>query len=548
MTDIEPESEVMETETAAEQTARSSLELLFEIGREVASALDLRTVIHRVLFLSMKNVGAISGSIIVLDDNLQPTEAAFLMHGQVHDNTVLQLKMTYEHGLAGWVARHRQAVLIPDTSQDERWFRRPDDASDRTGPKSAVSVPILAREKLVGVITLVHPQPGFFTTDHLELGGAIADQAGFAIRNAQLYERLQAAHRRYRDLFEDSIDPILITNNSGRILETNRQAETMLALNRDELALYNIRELHLMDLEIVGSSFDRLPGGETVSYEAIIQPRLGRKIPVQVYVRSIVSDGEVNLQWILRDISERKDLDRLREDLNAMVYHDLRSPLANVVSSLDVLAGLLENQEDPTITSLLKIAIRSTERVQRLTYSLLDLNRLEAGQAIGERHAILVRPLVEETIEAILPSADARNIEVITSVQDEPVIFADMDMIRRVLINLAENAVKFSPSNTSVSIRAQPEGDFVRLSVSDIGPGIPAEDQERIFEKFTRLNVKEGPRGLGLGLAFCRLAVEGHGGKIWVESQAGQGSTFYFTIPVQDPAEQPDHPQTETTL
>ena len=201
----------MEEETRTE-TTRASLELLYEIGREVAAALDLRLVLHRLLFLSMKNVGAISGSIIVLDENGQPVESAFLIPGQAHDTTALQLRVTYEHGMAGWVARNQQAVLIPDTSKDDRWLRRPDDAEDRTGPKSAVSAPIMALEKLVGVITLVHPRPNFFSSDHLDLVKAIANQAGTAIRHAQLFESLQAAHRRYRELFEDSIDPIFITD------------------------------------------------------------------------------------------------------------------------------------------------------------------------------------------------------------------------------------------------------------------------------------------------------------------------------------------------
>ena len=172
-------------------TDRASLELLFDISREFAAALDLRTVLHRVVMLSMKTVGAVSGSIIVLDDLGQPVDSAFLLRGQPHDQNTLRLALTYERGLAGWVGRHRQAVLILDTSKDERWFQRPDDAADRTGPKSAVSAPILAREQLVGVITLVHPQPGIFTQDHLELFQAIADQAGVAILNARLYAESQ---------------------------------------------------------------------------------------------------------------------------------------------------------------------------------------------------------------------------------------------------------------------------------------------------------------------------------------------------------------------
>lgn len=519
-------------EKKGQDTARASLELLYEVGREVAAALDLRTVLQRVLFLSMKNVGAVSGSIIVIDEMGNPVESAFLMVGQSHDQTSLQLKVTYERGMAGWVARHREAVLVPDTSKDERWLRRPDDAQSRTGSKSAVSAPIFAQEKLVGVITLVHPQPGFFTPEHLELVRAIGDQAGAAIRNAQLYEGLQAAHRRYRELFQDSIDSILISDWEGRIIEVNRQAELTIGIRYEEILETNICDLHDVDFGKTGIDFKNLLSGETLSYESLLHAGDGRNIPIQVYVRNIQDGNESNLQWILRDITERKDLDHMREDLIAMVYHDLRSPLANIVSSLEVLSAMFPRIADETAHSLISIARRSTDRIQRLTNSLLDINRLEAGQAIGNRQPISPESLIQEAVDAVLPNAANRKLELTWNVNpDLPNVFADPDMIRRVLINLLENAIKFTPVEGRIHVSAIESGDAVEFCVSDTGPGIALADQERIFEKFTRLSPKEGPRGLGLGLAYCKLAVLAHSGEIWVESQPGSGSRFIFTIP-----------------
>jgi PAS domain S-box-containing protein len=480
----------------------------------------------------MKNVGAISGSIIVIDESGQPVESAFLMVGQSHDHTALQLRVTYERGMAGWVARHQEAVLVPDTSKDERWLRRPDDAKGRTGPKSAVSAPIMAREKLVGVITLVHPQPGFFTMEHLDLVKAIGDQAGSAIRNAQLYESLQAAHRRYRELFQDSIDSIVISDWDGRIIEINRQAELTIGLGYDEILNMDICDLHEVDYGKAGIDFKNLTSGEMVSYESLLYAGEGRKVPIQVYARSIQDGNTSTLQWILRDITERKDLDHMREDLIAMVYHDLRSPLANIVSSLEVLTAMFPFEEDETVHSLISIARRSTERIQRLTNSLLDINRLEAGQAIGNRQPIAPGNLILDAIDAVLPNAMNRELDLTWNIiPDLPDVFADSDMIRRVLINLLENAVKFTPAEGKIHVSAEARDEVVEFCVSDTGLGIPTVDQERIFEKFTRLAPQEGPRGLGLGLAYCKLAVLGHGGEIWVESHPGKGAKFKFTIP-----------------
>ena len=683
------------------QTSQTSLELLYNVGREIAAALDLRTVLQRVLLLSVQNVGAISGSIIVLDDNHQPVESAIITGEQIHEHTTQQLRVTYERGLAGWVLRNRQAVLMLDTSKDERWLQLPDDAADRTGPKSAVSAPILARDQLVGVMTLVHPEPGTFNQEHLDLVQAIADQAGIAVLNARLYadsqrqarvmtalaesaaaitgslktedvlqrileqisqalqaevvslalidpqteevvfhaatgekgssvvgvrlalgqgiagwvakegegvivpnvyedprffsgvdrktqfttkaiacapiryhgevigvlealnplegvfdpdalqvlsgigglagtaihhaelfERLDAAHQRYRELFDDSIDPILITDWDGRILEANRQASAITGVDREAMHGASINHFQFVDKAEVGDHFEKLSSGETIYYETNLRVESGREIPVQVYARSVLIDGVSNLQWILRDITERMNLDNLRNDLISMIYHDLRSPLANIVSSLDVLEAMLPEKFDPAIKSLLDIAIRSTERIQRLTDSLLDIRRLEAGQPIGNIQMIFPYNLAEEAVETVLPIVENKNQLVSMVVPKElPGVWVDSDMIRRVLTNLLENAVKYSPAGSKIYVGAREESEMVLMWVQDTGQGIPPDERERIFDKFTRLHGKGGPKGLGLGLAFCRLAVEAHGGQIWVEDGPEFGACFKFTLP-----------------
>ncbi|HWQ84458.1 MAG TPA: GAF domain-containing protein, partial [Anaerolineales bacterium] len=366
-------------------TERASLELLYHTSREFASALDLKVVLQRVLYLSVQYAGAMSGSILVLDDQGVPVDSALIFGKQFRDHSTQQLQVTLESGLAGWVARTRTAALVLDTSQDERWVQLPDDSPAKTGPKSAVSAPILAHAQLVGVITLVHPEPGTLTNDHLELVQAIAGQAGVAIHHAQLYQSLQTAHQRYRELFEDSINPIFVTDWQGAIIEANRAALISSGLVEGTLLGANIFDLHTVSWEAVGDKFTRLVDGRTANYESTVKNALGRNFPVQVQVHRILIDGQPHLQWIMRDITERKDLDRLREDLVSMIYHDLRSPLSNIVSSMDILDTLLDGSPNDGPRALVNIAMRSTERIERLTESLLDISRLEAGQPLGER-------------------------------------------------------------------------------------------------------------------------------------------------------------------
>jgi PAS domain S-box-containing protein len=683
---------------------RSSLDLLVHVSRELASALDLRLVLERVLKLSLENVSGESGSVIVLDEQGNPLDSIIVIKNKVIQETTDQLKFTIDKGLAGWVLKNRESALISDTSQDKRWQAPPKGDSTKAVPKSVVAAPLIVRENVVGIMTLTHPDPGFFNQEHLELVQAISDQAAFAVFNARLYaaserragvmtalaesasaigaslqldkvlqtileqttealeveavslglvepdgkelvfraatgerskqllgmrikmgqgvagwvakegkgqivqdtsgdprfyakvdettgyktraiacapirahgkvigvlealnprsgnfesdalpvldgignlagtaiehaqlfEQMQAARARYGELFEDSIDPILITDWEGNIIEANRQAELLIGFDEETLRKMNVHHFHKADYKVLGPDLSKLKQGDSLSYESILQGQGSNQIGVEVYVHRITVDGGEQLQWILRDITERKKLDSLREDLASMIYHDLRSPLANVVSGLDVLEMMLPADKDPTVRSVLDIAMRSTERVQRLVNSLLDASRMEAGQRIGNPEPNAVADLVQAALESVAPTAQSKDIPLEAGVvKGLPKVLVDSEMTRRVLINLLENAIKYSQENQKVVVGAKRAGDFVEFWVQDQARGIPKAELERIFEKFARVQIGAtgNTKGLGLGLAYCKLAVEGHGGKIWVESQVGKGSRFAFTMPI----------------
>jgi len=522
--------------------SQSSLELLFNVSRELTSALDLHTVLSRILLLSTQNVGAERGSVVVMDDNREPIDGATIYKGHHTAHTGEPLKVTLTQGLAGWVVAHRAPTLVPDTSLDLRWLSRPEYDTEKSRSKSAICVPILARDELVGVLTLVHAQPNSFGKEHLALLQSIADQAGIAIQNARLFESMHAAQRRYQDLFDDSINPILITNLDGKIQETNRQASIVSGRPRDMLLNSTIWELHSLRVEWLQQNIQEIQAGETVNCETELFPLDRHPIPVEVYAHAFRFGSENLLQWIIRDISERKELDTLRDDLSAMIYHDLRSPLANIISSLDMLQALVPDGthpgEDPLVSQVVSIAIRSTQRMQRLIDSLLDINRLESGQIITKQNIVDIPTLVYDALAAIEPIIQTKHQIVEQKIDSSlPPIWVDEDMIRRVLINLLDNATKFTPIEGTIQVGAQQENDWVKMWVKDSGPGIPHGLRELIFNKFSHFQVvrMQGvklPKGLGLGLAFCKLAIQAHGGKIGLESQIGSGSNFFFYVPV----------------
>ncbi len=296
-----------------------------------------------------------------------------------------------------------------------------------------------------------------------------------------------------------------------------------------------ISDLHEVNREIVGGDYSKLLEDTSSSYESTLTTKDKIDIPIQVNVHQIQIADQTRLQWILRDISERKNLDQLREDLTSMIFHDLRSPLSNVISSLDVIQASLPGSEDPEIYSLFEIANRSTLRIQRLTKSLLDINRLESGQPITKKELLDPEELIIFAQQALITQANAKkqtvNIDIAT---DIPQINADRDMLERVLINLFQNAIKFTPTKGQIEFGVKIEDKVTLFWVLDSGSGVDPDYIDRIFDKYTRINPDERIKGLGLGLAFCRLAVEGHGGQIWVENLPEGGAIFSFTIPTAE--------------
>jgi PAS domain S-box-containing protein len=683
---------------------RNRLELLYHVSREIATALDLRTVLQRVLYQAIQNVGGERGTIVVLDDAGKAVDSTIVFgQQQIDEDTTQQLQDTVENGLAGWVLKNRKPVLIADTSQDERWLHRPDSAKRKASAKSALCMPLQAREQLVGVLTLVHSQTDAFGTEHLNLMQAIADQAGIAVLNARLYsesqrkarvmsalaesatainislhldevlqrsikqafqalqvetvalalfdpstdelvfqaatgqntnnilnrrippgqglanlvikerrgvvipdvsqderfknvdrfggietravaiapiqapgeiigvleainpnagkfdpddllvltglgslagasiqnaqqfERMDSSHQHYRELFEDSIDPILLTDWEGKIVEANRQAIGFSGYSNKHLHEVSIDQLHDVNWNMTGLGFSNLRSYQTFSYDSVMRTASGRVIPIQVNVRPVEFEDTVVLQWIIHDISERKALDDLRNDLMSMVYHDLRSPLANIIASLDMLSVIISNDDDEDVQSIMKVAFHSTARIERMINTLLDINKLESGQEIVNQKAVNVESLVIDAIREVDQIVEGRNQKLVTKFPEKEKlasVWVDEEMILRVLINLIENAAKFSPSEGIITVCAQAENGRVKVFVQDRAPAIPANEYERIFNKFTRLHGKDKLSGMGIGLSFCRLAVEGHGGRIWVESEQDKGNTFFFTLPV----------------
>ena len=346
------------------------------------------------------------------------------------------------------------------------------------------------------------------------------------------------ADARFRHVFAEGFDPILLTDHLGRILDGNRQALNFFGIERRSFPEVNIRDLHHPDEPL--PDVNKLTGPGSMSFQSrVVAGRIidGRPrqvtLNVEVRARRLTPGREGTWQWIYHDVSSRVELQQMRDDLIAMLLHDLQSPLSNVISTLELLRMRAESTEpDETLLTLLDIAARSSGQLQRLIASLMDINRLEAGQPVGWQVVVALSRLVDDAYEIEEPNFTRRGVALQTLLADDlPDLFVEPNMISRVLLNLFDNALKYSADGETVAVEAHVIGDgMIHVAVSDRGAGIPREFREVIFDKFRRIR-NDTSKGLGLGLAFCRLAVEAHGGRIWVDDAPGGGARFNLTLP-----------------
>jgi signal transduction histidine kinase len=255
--------------------------------------------------------------------------------------------------------------------------------------------------------------------------------------------------------------------------------------------------------------------------------------------RTSIAHAESRLTHRVQQLSTEKErlaeLELLRQETTDLIVHDLRSPLTYIRASLELLQEMLPEDVLASCDKVIDLALDGCKDVLDLVDSLLEVARMESVGLVLDLQPISLLPLITDTVNRLRLLAEQYHITLQMDVPAElPPIQGDGNKLERVLGNLLDNALKYTPEGGWITVAVHPVNGQVEVRVTDTGPGIPPEHQERIFDRFTRVPGSEGRRrGLGLGLALCRSVVESHGGRIWVESEVGQGSTFAFTIPVE---------------
>lgn len=353
-----------------------------------------------------------------------------------------------------------------------------------------------------------------------------------------LFRDLKLREEQYRDLYEEAPDAYLSCGADGIIKRANRSAAELLGYSREELVGKPVSDLYadtLAGKAVAGGVFRRFLAGEEVRDQELEVKRAdGTTVWVSLSVRPI-RDKEgrvVASRSIMVDITEHRKLDQLKDDFIGLVSHELRSPMTVITGAINTALTEAERLSPEETRQLLKDAAAESELLSNLLTNLLELSRAQAQRLVLYSEAIDVKKIIGEALDKIKRQYSTHKF-VIKLPRRLPPVQADPLRLERILYNLLENAVKYSPSGGEVRVSAKPHGEHLVFGVSDQGIGISPADQSKLFAPFQRLEKRpSGVRGVGLGLLVCRRLVEAHGGHIWVESEPGHGSTFFFTMPL----------------
>lgn len=332
-------------------------------------------------------------------------------------------------------------------------------------------------------------------------------------------------------------ETILMYNAAGVITECNLAAERLFGQKKGSLLGISVTKLFQnLPKEIL---FDRseLSNTNRMIREAQAFGSYNKLIPVEISISQTIEnelENELIGMLFVRDITEKEKLQKLKDEFLSVVSHELRTPLTTIIAVIDNLADGIAGELSAKQMKMVTTGKQNANRLKWLITNLLDLSRLESGKARIIKKALDLSAVLQNTSDSLRPLANEKNLTLNLKIPEKlPAVFADVDMVIQVLTNLINNAIHFARAHITIWAGVD-SSDSVRITIIDDGVGLSKKDCEQLFNKFVQINRPQGGggyKGTGLGLSICKQIVDQHGGKIWVESEEGNGSQFHFTLP-----------------
>ena len=492
------------------------LDVLLKLSREINSSLDIDHVLQQVVSAAVALTKAEEGNLLLLN---QETNELYMRAGHNFEKGFIDsFRVPVNNSLAGQVVQSGEPIT----------YNKDETHKIQTAylVQALIYVPLKVRGKVIGVLGVDnrHHQMPFSERDTLLLS-ILAENAAVAIENARLYTVANEERLKFETVLSNMTDALLMLDKESRIQIINLSMASALNISpenaigqyaADIIPAGDLLDLIKKDGEKPVRHYEiSLENGHTFNAEHTIIPEIGVAITMQ-------------------DISYLKEINRLKDDFVHTVSHDLRSPLTAVLGYAELLerVGSLNEMQTEFVNRIRS----SVADITVLINDLLDLGRIEAGFDT-DREIVKLDNIIGYTIQNFesLSSQKKQTIE-IDIAPNLPPLRGNPLRLRQMCDNLVANAIKYTDEEKRVCIKLHSEDSELILQISDEGPGIPREDQARIFEKFFRArNVIANKAGSGLGLAIVKTIVENHQGRIWVESKLGEGSTFFVVLPAFRP-------------
>jgi len=354
------------------------------------------------------------------------------------------------------------------------------------------------------------------------------------IENLQQLRSLNETEARYKTLLDSATDAFFLHDLNGRILDVNKQACRSLGYSKDELLKLTVSDIDV-DRGKNNVIWDELKKDENVRLDSTHQRKDGTTFPVEVSLGYVCMDDEPLLSVLARDITERKRVEKMKNEFVSTVSHELRTPLTSIKGGLGLLTGGALGEIPQQANEILNIASHNTDSLLLLVNDILDMQKIESGELEMEFEKMAVLPFLKQSLQDNKAYAEQYKVVVtLESYDKELFVNANKDRLKQVMANLLSNAAKFSHENGSIEVVvSQPVNNIVRVSVTDHGFGIAKEFYPTIFDKFTQQDSSDTRQkgGTGLGLSISKAIIEKHGGEITFTSKEGEGTTFYFDLP-----------------
>ncbi len=488
------------------------LQSLVQLGRAVTEKLDHHEVLTEVVNAAVRLTGAEEGSLLLLD---QDSGELYMRASKNFDEQFAQtFRLEVHDSLAGQVIKTGEPVLLDEQT--------PQKIKTSYLVRSLIYVPLQVRGNTIGVLGVDNRRAGrTLTRADVAIMSAMADYAAIAIENARLFSTSEAERHKLETILAQVENGVIVIDPEGRLLIMNRTAREALGVDGDwsgRSLRQVVTDPRLHSVFASAGKFSRraeveLDDGRVFS---------AQRTPIEGIGQAIV----------MQDITKLKELDRVKSDFVTAVSHDLRSPLTAILGYIELVerSGDLNQQQHEFIR---RVRL-SVGQITDLVSNLLDLGRIEAG--LDEAKELTpIGMLARYALESMRATAEGKGLSLKLDLPDDlPMVWGAPIRLRQMVGNLIDNAIKYTPAGGWVSVAAHQEGQQVILTVGDNGLGVPATDQPYLFDKFFRAsNAPADLHGSGLGLSIVKSIVENHGGRIWLDSQPGQGTTFNVVLPTE---------------